>query len=291
MEKEEEQVEEEPTEEPEEVTEPPKKKKKLTKKVKKEKKEIRKLTDLYDEQWKTQVAPSVSPPSEDFAEQFDGVDEVQEAPKKKEEMQKPQNDTPMSDPIEQRSSKVQMFTKEQEEEVLNKEIHKRVLQRLRLSKRSERTDKTTTTEAPTEAPTDAPTEAPTEAPTDAPTSKAVKEEEEEEVVEEEAGDATDDEEMEEEVEEDDVTTTSTTTTTTEAPVTRAHRIKKNKKRPVVTRHQCLNLRSFARQFQFDTIEDFSNDHCYFIENYYPALTCARSKIYVAKCAKLLRNDE
>ncbi|UMM28414.1 hypothetical protein L5515_011267 [Caenorhabditis briggsae] len=255
-------------EEQEETTEPPKKKRKLRKshkKEKKEKKEIRTFPDLYDEQWKTQVAPSVSPPSEEFAEQFDGVDEVQDSPKRNELAQeKPQNDTPMNDAMEQRSSKVQMFTKEQEEELLNKEVRKRVMQRIRLSKA--KTSTTTTTEAPTPAPEEK----------EEVVKAAEEEDEEDDVIEAEMIAEEDEEEA--------------TTTTTEAPVTRARRIKKNKKRAVVTKHQCLNLRSFARQFLFDTVEEFAKEHCYFIENYYPALTCARSQIYVAKCQKWLKEE-
>ncbi|EGT46595.1 hypothetical protein CAEBREN_30837 [Caenorhabditis brenneri] len=259
-------------EEAEETTEPPKKKRKLRKShktTKKEKKEIRTFPDLYDEQWKTQVAPSVSPPSEDFAEQFDGVDEIQDSPKREQMIQQePQNDTPMNDAMEQRSSKVQMFTKEQEEELLNKEISKRVMRRIRLSK--QKTSTTTTTEAPTTTPEE--------------------EKEEEEVVkasqkEEEEDDTIEVEELVEDEEEE-----VSTTTTTEAPVTRAQRTKKNKKRAVVTKHQCLNLRSFARQFLFDTLEDFVKEHCYFINNYYPSLTCERSHIYVAKCKKMLKEE-
>ncbi|ULT95213.1 hypothetical protein L3Y34_004145 [Caenorhabditis briggsae] len=255
-------------EEQEETTEPPKKKRKLRKshkKEKKEKKEIRTFPDLYDEQWKTQVAPSVSPPSEEFAEQFDGVDEVQDSPKRNELAQeKPQNDTPMNDAMEQRSSKVQMFTKEQEEELLNKEVRKRVMQRIRLSKA--KTSTTTTTEAPTPAPEEK----------EEVVKAAEEEDEEDDVIEAEMIAEEDEEEA--------------TTTTTEAPVTRSRRIKKNKKRAVVTKHQCLNLRSFARQFLFDTVEEFAKEHCYFIENYYPALTCARSQIYVAKCQKWLKEE-
>uniref|UniRef100_A0A1I7UCL1 Titin n=1 Tax=Caenorhabditis tropicalis TaxID=1561998 RepID=A0A1I7UCL1_9PELO len=256
-------------EEPEETTEPPKKRRRMRKSHKTSKKEIRKFPDLYDEQWKTQVAPSVSPPSEEFAEQFDGVDEVQESPKRQEMVQQePQNDTPMNDALEQRSSKVQMFTKEQEEELLNKEIRKRVMQRIRLSKVKTSTSTTTTTETPEE------------------------EESEEEVVksaveeEEEGDDVIEAEELVEKEEEEEVSTT--TTTTTEAPVTQ--KAKKNKKRAVVTKHQCLNLRSFARQFLFDTVEEFAKEHCYFIENYYPSLTCARSHLYVAKCQKWLKDE-
>ncbi|EFO96665.1 hypothetical protein CRE_05363, partial [Caenorhabditis remanei] len=197
---------------------------------------------------------------------FDGVDEVQDSPRRQEMVQdEPQNDTPMNDAMEQRSSKVQMFTKEQEEELLNKEIRKRVMQRIRLSKVK------TTTETPT-------TEAPEEK------EEVVKTAAEEE--EEEGDDVIEAEELVED-EEEEVTTT---TTTTEAPVTRAQRVKKNKKRAVVTKHQCLNLRSFARQFLFDTVEEFAKEHCYFIENYYPALTCARSHIYVAKCQKWLKEE-
>ncbi|CCD63772.1 aECM cysteine-cradle domain-containing protein [Caenorhabditis elegans] len=272
LQKENEKVEEKPVEEEEEATtEPPKKKRKMRKShktSKKEKKEIRKFPDLYDEQWKTQVAPSVSPPSEEFAEQFDGVDEVQESPKRQETTQQEvQNDTPMNDAIEQRSSKVQMLTKEQEEELLNKEVRKRVMKRIRLSKM-----KTTTTTTTTEAPTTTPEEEEEEVVT-----AAVEQEEEDDVIEAE--------ELVEDEEED-----VTTTTTTEAPVTRAQRVKKNKKRAVVTKHQCLNLRSFARQFLFDTVEEFAKEHCYFIENYYPALTCARSHAYVAKCQKWLKEE-
>ncbi|CAI2351546.1 unnamed protein product [Caenorhabditis sp. 36 PRJEB53466] len=269
-------VEEKPEEKVEETTEPPKKMRKLMRKVHKTaaKKEIRKFPDLYDEQWKTQVAPSVSPPSEDFAEQFDGVDEVQE--QRKELEQKPQNDTPMNDPMEQRSSKVQMVTKEQEEDILNKEVHKRVLQRIRLSKlKSAEKASTTTTAAPEKE------EKPEE-------SEDAEEDEEDESS---ADDVIEVEELDEEEEEVNTTTTTTTTTTTEAPVTRAERIKKTKKRAFVTKHQCLNLRSFARQFLFDTVEEFAKEHCYFIENYYPALTCARSNSYVAKCQKWLKEGE
>uniref|UniRef100_A0A8R1DMF2 aECM cysteine-cradle domain-containing protein n=2 Tax=Caenorhabditis japonica TaxID=281687 RepID=A0A8R1DMF2_CAEJA len=265
-----EKVEEQPTEDQEETTEPPKKKRKMMRKVQKKvgKKEIRKLPDLYDEQWKTQVAPSVSPPSEDFAEQFDGVDEVQEAPKKNNLVQEqPQNDTPMNDAMEQRSSKVNMMTKEQEEEMLNKEVRKRVLQRIRLSKLKVEKSTTTTTTTTTEEPTTTTTEKKSE-------------DDEDDVIEVE--ELEEDEEEEEEV--------TTTTTTTEAPVTRAERVKKTNKRAVVTKHQCLNLRSFARQFLFDTVEEFVKEHCYFIENYYPALTCARSHAYVAKCQKWLKEE-
>ncbi|KAF8372064.1 hypothetical protein PRIPAC_78493 [Pristionchus pacificus] len=74
--------------------------------------------------------------------------------------------------------------------------------------------------------------------------------------------------------------TSTTTTTTETPSTTTVSSKKLK----VLRPHCLNIRSFARQFGMVDVFDFVEEHCSFIENYYPSLTCERREEYLAYCA-------
>ncbi|CAJ0590693.1 unnamed protein product [Cylicocyclus nassatus] len=51
------------------------------------------------------------------------------------------------------------------------------------------------------------------------------------------------------------------------------------------RQHCLNIRTFARQFGINDVDEFSRDHCAFIENYYPQLTCERRQEYVAECQK------
>ncbi|CAB3406595.1 unnamed protein product [Caenorhabditis bovis] len=217
------------------VTEPPKKRRRVVKKALKKrrklhqkkleeakKKEVRKFAELYEEQYKTQVAPSVAPPSEDFAQTFADVDEVQE---KRVNLQ---SDSPTR---HVRKPAVDEMTPDEKEKLLDMEIHKKVMQRIRsaMTKSDEDYDK---------------------------------------------------KEQEEEI---------PTTTTTQAPIVLKRKTRRTKK-VLVTRQQCLNLRSFAKQFLFDNVADFANEHCYFIENYYPALTCAKVKIYVAKCEKYLADE-
>ncbi|VDO59462.1 unnamed protein product [Haemonchus placei] len=53
------------------------------------------------------------------------------------------------------------------------------------------------------------------------------------------------------------------------------------------RQHCLNIRTFARQFGTTNIEEFAQEHCAFIENYYPHLTCDKRAEYIAECQKHL----
>ncbi|KAK6746973.1 hypothetical protein RB195_000304 [Necator americanus] len=55
--------------------------------------------------------------------------------------------------------------------------------------------------------------------------------------------------------------------------------------PLPHRQHCLNIRTFARQFGVNDVDEFARDHCAFIENYYPHLTCDRRPEYVAECLK------
>ncbi|CAI5448877.1 unnamed protein product [Caenorhabditis angaria] len=185
----------------------------------KEKKEIRRFPDLYDEQQqKIEVAPSVSPATEDFTEEFKDVDEVQQ------QVVAPQNDSPI---VEKKVKKE--LTAAQEEAILDKEIHKRVLKRIQSARAH-------SAETETE-------------------------------------------------EYDEQPSTTTTTTTTSAPA------KRTKKRVLITRQQCLNLRSFARQFLFDSVAEFAKEHCLFIENYYPNLKCEKVERYISGCQRLVKDDE
>ncbi|KJH43331.1 hypothetical protein DICVIV_10643 [Dictyocaulus viviparus] len=54
---------------------------------------------------------------------------------------------------------------------------------------------------------------------------------------------------------------------------------------LLRRKHCLNIRTFARQFGIDDIEEFARYQCAFIENYYPHMTCDKRKEYVAECKK------
>ncbi|XGW28995.1 hypothetical protein V3C99_008643 [Haemonchus contortus] len=53
------------------------------------------------------------------------------------------------------------------------------------------------------------------------------------------------------------------------------------------RQHCLNIRTFARQFGTTNIEEFAQEHCAFIENYYPHLTCDKRAEYITECQKHL----
>ncbi|CAD6194156.1 unnamed protein product [Caenorhabditis auriculariae] len=58
-----------------------------------------------------------------------------------------------------------------------------------------------------------------------------------------------------------------------------------KQRKLVTRPQCLNIRSFARQFAVENVREFAQEHCGFIENYYPELKCSMMDAYMTICEK------
>ncbi|VDL79335.1 unnamed protein product [Nippostrongylus brasiliensis] len=61
----------------------------------------------------------------------------------------------------------------------------------------------------------------------------------------------------------------------------------NREQSARLRQQCLNIRTFARQFGTNDISEFTQEHCAFIENYYPELTCEKRNEYVAECKRYL----
>ncbi|GMR48353.1 hypothetical protein PMAYCL1PPCAC_18548, partial [Pristionchus mayeri] len=73
-----------------------------------------------------------------------------------------------------------------------------------------------------------------------------------------------------------------TTTTKKPSTTSTVPVKKLK----VLRPHCLNIRSFARQFGMVDVFEFVDEHCSFIENYYPSLTCERREEYLSFCAEV-----
>lgn len=72
-------------------------------------------------------------------------------------------------------------------------------------------------------------------------------------------------------------------------VTTTHATKVTKKlmrkRRRISRQKCHNIRSFSRQFLFDDVREFAVEHCAFIANYYPELTCDRVDVYMSTCQR------
>ncbi|PIO73827.1 hypothetical protein TELCIR_04194 [Teladorsagia circumcincta] len=75
-------------------------------------------------------------------------------------------------------------------------------------------------------------------------------------------------------------------------IKKVKRVRRTKQTPKSTtanasplRQHCLNIRTFARQFGTIDVDEFAQEHCAFIENYYPHLTCDKRSEYIAECQK------